>query len=586
MAKSKQQQIKELRDEALALVRSEDHKKALDRFNQLERLDPTEADWPRRAADCHRARSDVPAQIAALGRAAELYAKAGALPKAMALCKMILALDPRHTATQARLAALQGSAAPAHGSLLAPSPLRPPLPAAPARPLPAAPKQTEAPTAAVKQTEAPVAPRTEIPGTDAPPALRGGRPELSQALRQRRAAQGKGPPTTAPGAPTTAAAPPAPTQVAIAPPFNPPPPPARAAAPPAPPKRSAERPPKPAASPAVPPASLPAPERRPTPPAVPILEDASLNEAVPGSMRIPGPRGVPSGMFRIELGDLRTPKTSESPQEKAQKTLPTTPLFSELGPASLERLIARARLVHLEPGSVAYRRGDPADSLYVIASGAVVLVAEGEARVETAKLADGEFFGEAALLGSEPRPTTAEVREPTDLLAIDSQVIRELIVDEPGLLTTVLRFLRNRLVESSLLTNPIFTILSRAERQRLAEHFDFVEIEPGSLAIWQGVRSPGLFILLSGTAEVVMDDEGEDRRLAVLGAGAVFGEMSLLRSEAAIADVRCVTSSYALMLPKADFAAVVAEFPAVLEFVELLAATRHRQNELLLGARA
>lgn len=510
MAKTKQQQIKDLRDEALALVRSEDHRKALERFAQLERLDPDEADWPRRAADCHRARGDVPAQIAALGRAAELYGRTGALPKAIALCKLILGLDPRHTETQARLSALQGGPAPARGSVLAPG--RPPLPLPP-----------------VKQTE--------------PPR---GRPELAQALRQARATQAKAPP-------------PAPVRS---------------------PKPAQPRAPEPIAPPFVLPVAAGRPSVPSHPAAVPILEEGSLSDAVPGSKRIPGPRGVPSGMFRIDVGDVRAPKLAESPQATALKTLPVTPLFSELGPSSLERLIARARLVHLEPGAVAYRQGDAADALYVIASGSVVLVAEGETRVETTRLGDGEFFGEAALLGSEPRPSTAEILEPTDLLAVDSQAIRELIADEPRVLTTVLRFLRERLVESSMLTNPLFTILSRSERRRLAERFDFVEIERDSLAIWQGVLSPGLFILLSGTAEVIADDEGEERRLAVLQAGSVFGEMSLLRSEAAIGDVRCITTSYALMLPRADFAAVVAEYPAVLEFVELLAATRRGQNEL------
>jgi CRP-like cAMP-binding protein len=557
VAKTKQQHIKELREEALSLVRSEDYRKALDRFKELERLDPNEPDWPRRAADCHRARSDMPAQIAALGRAAELYGRAGALPKAIALCKLILGLDPRHTETQARLAALQSGPAPERAIGLAPA--RPPLPVPPAR----------VPASTSKQTDAPAAARVELKGTDAPPPQRD-RPELAQVLRQARAAQIKTPTATPPAArPAT---------------FAPPP----AQGPPAPPPRPV-RPPKPAsptvasASAAAGPPPTAAQPIAPTHAAVPILEGGSLSDAVPGSKRIPGPRGVPSGMFRIDVGDLRAAKPAESPQEKAQKTLPTTPLFSELGPASLAHLIARARLIHLEPGGAAYRQGDAADALYVIASGSIVLVAEGEARIETAHVGEGEFFGEAALLGSEPRPSTAEAREPTDLLAIDSQAVRELIASEPRVLTTVLRFLRERLVESSMLTNPIFTILSRAERRRLAEHFDFVEIEPESLVIWQGVRSPGLYILLSGAAEVTLDD-GEPHQLAVLHAGDVFGEMSLLRSEAAIADVRCVTTSYALMLPKADFPAVVSSYPAVREFVELLAAARRRQNELLLGA--
>src|SRR5690242_15996518 len=107
MRKNRQQQIRDLREEALELSRKGDHKSALERLGELERLEPNEPDWPRRAADCQRALGKPTLQIAALGRAAELYGRAGALTKAIAVCKMILALEPRHTETQARLAALQ-----------------------------------------------------------------------------------------------------------------------------------------------------------------------------------------------------------------------------------------------------------------------------------------------------------------------------------------------------------------------------------------------------------------------------------------------------------------------------------------------
>jgi CRP-like cAMP-binding protein len=159
-----------------------------------------------------------------------------------------------------------------------------------------------------------------------------------------------------------------------------------------------------------------------------------------------------------------------------------------------------------------------------------------------------------------------------------------LIVEEPGVLTTVLRFLRERLIESSMLTNPLFTILSGPERRRLAAHFEFLEIDPDSLVVWQGVRSPGLFLLLSGAAEVVHDDSVEEHRLATLRPGAVFGEMSLLDGGTAMADVRCAARSYALLLPRSKFQRVAQEYPSVVEFIRLLSESRRRENEGILAA--
>ena len=84
MKRTKQDQIREVKGEALELARKGAHGPALERFDDLERLDPDEPDWPRRAADCHRALGQTPKQIAALGRAAELYGRGGALAKAIA----------------------------------------------------------------------------------------------------------------------------------------------------------------------------------------------------------------------------------------------------------------------------------------------------------------------------------------------------------------------------------------------------------------------------------------------------------------------------------------------------------------------
>ena len=111
---------------------------------ELEKLDPSEPDWPRRAAECHRVLGQAKAQVEALGRAAERYMVQGLVPKAIATCKVILSIDPKHTETQQRLAALHGSppARPAFESPLKRNPVQtrqpPPLEArSPSPPAPA-----------------------------------------------------------------------------------------------------------------------------------------------------------------------------------------------------------------------------------------------------------------------------------------------------------------------------------------------------------------------------------------------------------------------------------------------------------------
>jgi CRP-like cAMP-binding protein len=667
--KPKKERIRELREEALELLRKGSNAAALVRFTELERLAPDVAEYPQRAADCHRALGDASEQVDALGRAAELYANQGALAKAIALCKVILGVDPKHTRTQARLAELNGARPPAPGVVPQARPQPPPR-------LPV----ISMPAGSVVLSSVPAG---TAPSTASAPAADWSRPRrsLEQMLRLRRAELAKAKlPTGAAPAQGTEQGPnvadavsdsilapdgpsldsmlaPEPVPVfdsVVAPEPTPmlesvvsteipagfdsvvapePSPPFEAAAVeepsptstvptpedsmiPAPESIAAPEPSAattdsmPAAPPSVPrvsasvllepSASIPVLEpyvsepppdsdsdtaitnRLPPPTAeaeraLPFLPEGALNRMVQGSSPIPGPRGTPSGMYKIDLGELCAAEPPD-PRRLAERALPVTPLFSELGPESLAVLIANAKLLHFEPGATVYRQNDPSDRLFVVATGLVSVATEGENGVEIARLGENEFFGETALISNELRLSTARALEPTDVLAVDRRTVTELVQNDQRILKTVLRFLRERLVESMLLTNPLFTLLTGGERRELAKRFEFIEFDRGSQLVRQRNRSPGIFVLLCGTAEVTRREGNEVRLLALLHAGSVFGEMSLVGRDPACADVRSMSRGFALMLPEHEFRRVCAEHPQVLEFVQLLAEARKRQN--------
>jgi len=100
--------IHKLRQEAASAREHGRLAKAIDAYLELERLEPNDASWAQRAAECYRQLGRESDQLAALERAANGYAMRGFTLKAVAVCKMILGLDPNHTATQDRLAELQG----------------------------------------------------------------------------------------------------------------------------------------------------------------------------------------------------------------------------------------------------------------------------------------------------------------------------------------------------------------------------------------------------------------------------------------------------------------------------------------------
>jgi tetratricopeptide (TPR) repeat protein len=88
------------------------HKKALEKYLELERIEPKEGGWARRAGEMYRQLGRVDEGIAAFQRAAEKYAASGLVAKASAVCQAILRLRPQDAGARATLDRLTSGGAP------------------------------------------------------------------------------------------------------------------------------------------------------------------------------------------------------------------------------------------------------------------------------------------------------------------------------------------------------------------------------------------------------------------------------------------------------------------------------------------
>ena len=96
------------------------------------------------------------------------------------------------------------------------------------------------------------------------------------------------------------------------------------------------------------------------------------------------------------------------------------------------------------------------------------------------------------------------------------------------------------------------------ELEAIAEVGSTVTFEPGSTIVSEGDLGDGMYIVLSGTAEV---DVGG--RFHQLTAGDFFGEMALISSRKRIATVRAKDAVEALKIPADEFQAFLIEHPSV-----------------------
>jgi NADH dehydrogenase len=80
--------------------------------------------------------------------------------------------------------------------------------------------------------------------------------------------------------------------------------------------------------------------------------------------------------------------------------------------------------IHLEPGSVLFRKGDPAFSLYVVKSGCVEI---GDESGLVQSVGPGEYFGERALLLDRVWQFDGRASEPTVLVSIPADTFHQIV---------------------------------------------------------------------------------------------------------------------------------------------------------------
>ena len=556
---------RQLRQEATEATSSGKYKRALAAYLELETLEPRDAQWPKRAGETYRRLNRDKDAIEAFSRAADRYAQGGFLVQAIAVCKLILQIDPRHDFALQRIAMMneQIGAGPTRAAAMADSnpnladnaavsairsrgntiiplqidePRRKKVSSAPPISLP----RTRTPPSAASAPAEPdplelveEPPPAEPSRTVTPIGLSLPRTKTSNAQSQLAMARTKSKPITLPpnlGIDSIDLK----TEIPDA----------------------FER------------------EDNSGVYVIPIDDEDYMDDDMAGAPQIvvePPSQPIEVEAVEVEeLSELELADIEEIPLPEpralglaAAETLASTPLFSGMSQEALEALVAELELVQLAQGQALFHEGDPGDALYVIVEGEVAVQAEGPPRVEMARLGPGAFLGEVALMTDQPRSATVTALGDAELLRIDRVTLSRVLAEHGDILTAVLRFVRERLVDRWTRTSPLFRPFNAQERTALASRFKFLEIEAGRTLLAAGAKPDGLYIVLAGHFAVLRGGAS----VATLGPGELIGEAALLSGKVLQSEVRAHGKSLALCLPAGEFREMIMTHPHVLEYI-------------------
>ena len=319
-------------------------------------------------------------------------------------------------------------------------------------------------------------------------------------------------------------------------------------------------------------------EEEPAPEPIPL--DPSMIELDPDPVPDPVPEPEPESEPEPEEETLAPVEITlsglepvEEPPPQEERTLPEIPLFSDLEPDAFVAVLEDMQVVRMQPGDWIIREGEEGDSMFTIASGAVRILKklEGSKSLQLAVLGEGAFFGEMSVLRGGPRGASVQAVQPGELFEISKKVIDKISKQYPSVEKVLTKFMKQRLLRNVMNTSELFRPFGKEERIRIIERFVSREIERGEVLIEEGEESNGFYILMRGRMDVLCKlDDGSTTVVGELGEGEVFGEISCLHKEPAVATVVASTPAAILRLPRSDFDALIMRNPAILELVSSL----------------
>ncbi len=289
--------------------------------------------------------------------------------------------------------------------------------------------------------------------------------------------------------------------------------------------------------------------------------------------------------FDIDI-DIDIEMDAMQAEPKKAALAPEIPLFCDLEPDAFVSLLEQMKLVRMTKGQWVLKEGQAGTSMFTVARGKVRVLKRiaPKKQLQLAVLGEGTFFGEMALLRGGTRGASVQCTESGELFEISRELMDEVTKKHPAVEKVVEKFAQQRLLRNVMATSPLFRPFGKKERIRIVENFVSRQVPQGDVVIREGKESDGLYLVLRGQMDVYCQTEdGNDIEVGVLREGDVFGEISCLRKDPAIATVKAKTNASVLRLPRDKFDTLVISHPQILELISELSDERLAKTSNLLA---
>ena len=223
----------------------------------------------------------------------------------------------------------------------------------------------------------------------------------------------------------------------------------------------------------------------------------------------------------------------------------------------------------VKAGDDIIRQGDAGDVFYVIIEGqvGVVLCKKDHQENEVVQLGPGNFFGEMSILGEGIRMATVRALTNCHLLAIPQEQFEMIERQFPQLQQLIIDSYHKRMIDVVLSSLMFFQRFPDNRRSEIISRLEIMPVTKGDCLIKEGQQNQTLYIILSGEMQVQMHSGEQNIKLAKLGKGNFFGEISMITGRPAIATVLACTDGLLASMDRKLLDEIATQFPHFLREV-------------------
>ena len=240
---------------------------------------------------------------------------------------------------------------------------------------------------------------------------------------------------------------------------------------------------------------------------------------------------------------------SDSERENLGKILAGILIFRCLNKHQISKVMDSLTNVLVHQGDVIIRQNDEGDNFYIIQSGIYDIKVTSNVNDKldhVTRMYGRGFFGELALMYSQPRTATVVAVGPGELWAMDRKSFTQIVLKNA--------LHKRRSYQDFLETIPLLHALTDYQRLLLADALSSHPCVDGGTIIRKSEDGNGMYFVEEGQVRVtIMNPDASEKTVSIIGKGGYFGEMAVIQNARRSANVYAVGPTRLSFLDRESF---------------------------------